>query len=127
MLDAAEDAAPDLRLAAELVERRQFQHLGVLDVLYAVVGKLVEQSFQHRAGLLAIFAEDVALLDLVGALAAGQRFLVKSDVSDEIEGIELAAVGYRLLAILPATRHALPVLQAPPVCVQHCSSGAESQ
>jgi hypothetical protein len=38
-----------------------------------VVGILLEQRFEHGAGLLAVAAEDVALLDLVGPLAAGER------------------------------------------------------
>lgn len=38
-----------------------------------------------------ILGEHVALLDVIGPLAAGQRLLVKSDVTNQIEGIEVLA------------------------------------
>ena len=64
MLDAAENAAPDLGFAAEPVERRQLQHLGVFDVLHAVVGEFFEQGFEHGAGLLAVLAEYLSLIHI---------------------------------------------------------------
>ena len=74
LLDATENAAPDLGLAAELIKRRQFQHLGVFNVLNAVVGEFVEQGFKYGAGLLAVFAKNIALPDVVGPLATGEWF-----------------------------------------------------
>ena len=39
----------------------------------------------------AVFREHVALLDVLGALAAGQRLLVEGDVADQVEGVEVLA------------------------------------
>ena len=39
----------------------------------------------------AVFGEHVALLDVLGPLAAGERLLVEGDVADQIEGIEVLA------------------------------------
>ena len=50
-----------------------------------------EQGIEDGAGLVAIVAEDVALLHLVGPFLAGQRRLVEGDVADEIEGVVVAA------------------------------------
>ena len=42
-------------------------------------------------GLPAVFGEHVPLFDVIGALAPGQRFLIESNVTDEVEGIEVLA------------------------------------
>jgi hypothetical protein len=124
LLDAAEDAAPDLGLAAELVEGREFQHLGIFNVLYAVVGKFVEQGFEHGAGLLAVRAEHIALLDVVGALAPGQRLLVEGDMGDQIKDIQFSAIGHGLLQNVQ--RHAVfgQFFQHRLLARGGCSSGA---
>jgi hypothetical protein len=41
--------------------------------------------------LRAVFGEHVALLDVVGAFAAGERRLVEGDVADQVEGVEVLA------------------------------------
>src|SRR3954470_19503054 len=97
VLDTAEDAAPDLGLAPELVEGRQLQHTGVFYILNAVVSKLLQQRIQDGARLFTVAAERIALLHLIGTLAAGERFLVEGHMRYEIESIQLASVGDRLL------------------------------
>ena len=52
---------------------------------------LLQQRFEHGAGLRAVFREDIALPDVVGALAARERRLVECDVADEVEGVEVLA------------------------------------
>ena len=39
----------------------------------------------------AVLGEDIALADVVGALAAGERRLVEGDVADQVEGVEVLA------------------------------------
>ena len=51
-------------LAAETVEGRQFQDIGVLDIGDAVIGALVQQDFGHGASLGTVLAKDLALADL---------------------------------------------------------------
>jgi hypothetical protein len=41
--------------------------------------------------LLAILREDMALLHFLGALAAGQGWLVEGHMADEVEGVVIAA------------------------------------
>ena len=79
---AAKDAAPDVRLAAELVKWGEFQNLGVFNILHAVVGKFIEQGFEYGASLLTVFAEHIAFLDVISPLAAGERFLVERNMCD---------------------------------------------
>ena len=77
---------------AHRVEGRDFQHLHIVqpadDAFVLVLG---EQRFQHGAGLGAVLCEDVSFLDVVGAFAARQRWLVEGDVADEVEGVEIFA------------------------------------
>ena len=76
---------------AEAVDRRNPEHVGVVEVEHALVGVLVEQRIEHRAGLLSVLREHIAFLDVVGPLAASQWFGVERHVADEIEGIEVLA------------------------------------
>ena len=57
-----------------------------------------EQRLEHGSGLRAVLREHVALADVVGALAAGQRRLVERDVADQVERVEVRAdlLGERL-------------------------------
>ena len=57
----------------------------------ALVGVLVEQGVEHRARLVAVLGEVVALADVVGALLARERRLVEGDVADQVERVEVAA------------------------------------
>ena len=50
-----------------------------------------EQRIEHGAGLAAVFGEHVALLDVLGPLAARQRWAIEGHMADEIEGIEVLA------------------------------------
>ena len=54
------------------------------------VGVLLQQRIEHGAGFVAVLAEDVALLHLLGALLARERRLVEGDVADEVEGVVVA-------------------------------------
>ena len=58
---------------------------------HAFVLILLQQGFQHGAGLRAVLGEDIALADVVGPLAAGERRLVEGHMADEVEGIEVLA------------------------------------
>ena len=52
---------------------------------------LSSRASSTARALLAVLAEDVALLHVVGALLAGERRLVEGDVADEVEGVVVAA------------------------------------
>jgi hypothetical protein len=75
---------------AEASEGIDFEYLHRLDGLDAAVSVFGEKGFENGASLLAILAKDVALLHVVGAFLAGERWLVVGDVTDEIEGIVVA-------------------------------------
>src|SRR5699024_1351109 len=74
---------------AELVQRRNLEHVGIIKVEHAFVGVFGQQGIEDGAGLLAITVEYVALLDVVGAFLAGQRFGVEGDVAGQIEGVQI--------------------------------------
>ena len=76
---------------AHLAERRDLKDLGVVEIENAFVLVFRQQRIKHGAGLRAVFGEDVALADIVGALAARQRRAVEGDVADQVEGIEVLA------------------------------------
>lgn len=79
-------------LSAVPVKGRQFQNLWVFNIANTMIGIFLKECFQHSARLLAVFGEDVALFDIVDTLAASERLLVKGDVGNKVEHIELAAV-----------------------------------
>ena len=54
-------------------EGRDPQHVGVVEIEHALVGIFGEQRIEHGAGLRPVFREHVALLDILGPLAAGER------------------------------------------------------
>ena len=81
----------ELERRAHRVERRNLKNARVVEVDDALVLVLLQQRFEHGAGLRAVLGEDVALADVVGALAAGERRLVEGDVADEVEGVEVLA------------------------------------
>ena len=74
-----------------VVEGRDLQDAWVVKIDDALVLVFLQQGVEHGAGLRAVFGEHVALADIVGALAAGERRLVKGDVADEVEGVEVLA------------------------------------
>ena len=83
---------PDqLNRGAQFREGRDAQDGGVVEVEHALVGVFGQQGIKHGAGLVAILGEHVPLLDLFGPLAPGQRFGVKGDVADQVEGVEVLA------------------------------------
>jgi hypothetical protein len=67
---AAKGANQFLR-CAELAEGVEGEDFNVFDVGNAGVGVFFKQNSQDALGLFAVFGEDVTLLDLIGALAAG--------------------------------------------------------
>ena len=71
---------------------------GIVEVDDAFVLVLLQQRFEHGAGLRPVLGEDVALADVLGPLAAGERRLVEGHVADEVEGVEVLAdlLGQRL-------------------------------
>ena len=73
------------------IERRNLQNPWVAKVDDALILIFLQQRFKHGAGLRAVLGEDIALADVIRALAAGERRLVESDVADEVEGIEILA------------------------------------
>lgn len=95
--NAAKNAAPNLNLAAKPVKRRKLRTLGIFNVLHSQGSKLFEQGFEHCPGLLAILAEHIALVDVVGTLAACKRLLTKSHVCHQVECVELFALVHSLL------------------------------
>ena len=82
---AAEDLVDDLDGGSDPVEGLELEDLRGFQAGDAFVGVFVEQGFEHGVGLVAVLGEVVTLLDLVGALAPGERGLAEGDVGDEIE------------------------------------------
>ena len=58
---------------------------------HAFVGVLGEQRVEHGAGLVPVFAEYIPFLDVLGALAPGQRLGIERHMADQVEGIEVLA------------------------------------
>ena len=73
------------------------QQLFAVHRLQALVGVLVEKSIQHGAGLFAVFGEDVALADLLGAFDAFAKLLLGFTAS---ESVMLAMIMVMLLIAL---------------------------
>ena len=88
---AGAELLDELNRRAHRVEGRDLKDAGVVEVEDAFVLVLRQQGFEDGAGLRAILGEDVALADIVGALAAGERRPVEGDVADQVEGIEILA------------------------------------
>ncbi len=63
----------------------------IVEIDHALVLILGQQRIEHGAGLGTVFREHVALLHVLGALAAGERLLVEGDMADEVEGVEVLA------------------------------------
>ncbi len=78
----------DFLRRAELVDRRHGEDGATFEVEGAGVSVFVEEGGDDFAGEIAIFAEVISLLHLLGTFLAGERLLVVSDVADEIERIE---------------------------------------
>ena len=87
----AAEGANEFNAGAERAKRRDRQHVGIVEVEHALVGIFGKQGIEHGARLPAVFGEHVALLDVLGPLAPGQRLLVESDMADEVKGIEVLA------------------------------------
>ena len=88
---AGAELLDELQRRAHRGERRDLQDVRVVEVEYAFVLILLQQGLQHGAGLGAVLGEDVALADVVGTLAAGERRPVEGDVADQVEGVEILA------------------------------------
>ena len=58
---------------------------------HTVVLIFVQQGFEHDTGLRAVLGEHIALAHVSHAVAAGERWLIKGDVADEVEGIQILA------------------------------------
>ena len=81
--------------AAHRIERRDLQHIGVVEIEHALVGILGKQRIEHGAGLGAIFRENVALPDAFGAFPTGKRLSVERDMADQVERIQVLAQLFR--------------------------------
>ena len=67
------------------------QDARIVEACDAFVLIFLEQGFQHRAGLRAVLGEDIALADILHALASGERRPIEGHVADEVEGVEVLA------------------------------------
>ena len=83
----AAEQVDDFHRRAKGGERIDLEDVERLEALEAGIGILVEQGFEHGAGLVAVAGEDVATAHLGHALAAGARRPVKGHVADQVEGI----------------------------------------
>src|ERR1700674_3540419 len=79
----------ELEGCAHRVEGRNLQNPWVAKVDHALVLIFLQQGLKHRAGLRAVVSENISLADVISALAPGERWLGESDVTDEVEGIEI--------------------------------------
>ena len=86
---ASTKSVDKLNGCAEFGEGRDTQYLGVIKVEYAFVGVFGKQRVEHGAGPVAIFVEYISFLDVLGALAPGQRLGVKSNMTDQIKSIKV--------------------------------------
>jgi hypothetical protein len=80
---------------AHSIERRYLKDTRIAEVEDALVLIFDEESFQDGARLWAVPGEDVALAHILHALMAGESRLVKSDVADQVERIEVLADFFR--------------------------------
>jgi hypothetical protein len=55
------------------------------------VCKLVQKGFQDSANIVTIFGEYIPLLNPVNTFATRQGWLVKGDMADEIEGVQIVS------------------------------------
>ena len=81
----------ELHPCAEFGQGRDLQHFEIVQVEHAVVRILGEQSVEHRTRLDPVPGECIALLDLLGPLAARQRLGVEGDMTNQVEGGEVSA------------------------------------
>src|SRR4030067_2081717 len=65
------------------------QDTGVVEAGNAFVLVFLEQGFEQRAALLAVFGEDIALANILRPLTPGERRLVEGNVANEVERVEV--------------------------------------
>src|SRR5690606_23986471 len=85
----ATERPDELYYAPQARERRNPQHIGIVEVEHTFFGILGEKRVQHGPGLRTVLRERVSLLYILGALPAGKRFLVKRNVTNEVEGVKI--------------------------------------
>src|SRR5271157_3225980 len=88
---AGSELADQLERRSHGVEGRDLEDARVIETDDALVLILLEQRFEHGPGLRTILREYVALADVVGALAAGERGTAEGHMADEIERVEVFA------------------------------------
>src|ERR1039457_1159726 len=87
------DALPiyELHWSPHRGEWRYLENFGVIKVKDALILVFLEERFEHRAGLRAILGEHVALAHVFSAFFAREWRLVKGDVGDKVELLDLLA------------------------------------
>ena len=81
----------ELDRRAHRIEGRNLKHPRIAQVDDALILIFLQQRFEHRAGLRTVLRENIALADVICALAPRQRRLVEGDMADQVEGIEILA------------------------------------
>src|SRR5687767_4270661 len=84
---ACTELSDELDGGTHRVEGRNLEDARIIEVHDALVLILLEKRLEYRACLRAVLREDVALSDVVRALAACQCRLVKRNVADQIERV----------------------------------------
>src|SRR6187200_1878384 len=87
----AAEQVHDFNRRTKICKWVNFQNFKRLDAFDASIGIFLKQSIEDSAGLLTIFREDVALANIFGAFAAGERRLVEGNVANQVKGIVVAA------------------------------------
>src|ERR1035441_10560775 len=90
-IGAGAEVLDELERRAHDVERRDLENPRVIEIDDTLILVFLQQRLKHGAGLRSVFGEDVALADVVGALAAGQRRPVEGHMTDEVESVEVLA------------------------------------
>ena len=87
----AAEGADDFGRSAETPDGVQRDDSRVLQVKQAGIGILVEQAVKNLAREVAVFGEVVPLAHVFSALAAGERFSIVGNMTDQVERVEVFA------------------------------------
>src|SRR3546814_7185311 len=91
----AAEGLDELHGRSERVERRNAQHVGVVNVEHAFIGIFAQKRIEYCPRLLAIFAKNVALLDLLCPFPPSERLAIAGDMANKVKGIEVLAQLFR--------------------------------
>src|SRR5664280_2529684 len=95
---AATECLHNLNRGTDLSEGLELQDLDLAKVFESLVGVLIQERVEHSAGLIAVFREDIPLLDVAHAFLTSQWRLIECNVADQVERAQIitCTLGQRL-------------------------------